>query len=473
MRALIRGVALSAALAFPASAVAQLLSPNPTVLTVRTDGSLNPEPSGVVFFSAMTPDARFLVIAARSADLIGPGAPGAGSPLNQWILIDRTSGEKRVISVNAQGAGQATPPLQEPWTSGHAVSISDDANRIVFNSIATNLDPAATTLTNRCYLWDRAVGHAVALDVDPLPGLQARPCGNITADGREVVALCSQPTPGVMGSGVCVRNIDTGEIQRLAPGRGAGVGFGYELYLKISADGSVVAFSGWQGTTAIGLTRVDRQTGTVTDVLPNPGTPPNVSISGDGRFLAFASSVYDHQTGITRTAVRRPPLAWPSRIIWDLQISRDGRFVAFRTSAGEFERPFSGLPFATGRILVYRIDLATDRLEMVSRVGLDGPIANQTHDGCENPPAFSCFFNRFSPRISGDGRFVVFQFPRANLAPSYPPGNEFAPQLFIKDMGPAAPLVEPVPVPLDRRSLLLGLGLMLLLIGALALNRRA
>jgi hypothetical protein len=426
----------------------------------------------VIFYSAMTPDARFLVIAARSETLIGPGAPGAESPLNQWILIDRTSGEKRVISVNAQGAGQATPPLQEPWNSGHAVSISDDANRIIFNSIATNLDPAATTLANRCYLWDRAVGHAVALDVDPLPGLQARPCGNITADGREVVALCSQPLANVTGFGVCVRNIDTGEIQRLAPGRGAALGHGYEVLAKISADGSTVAFGGWQGRTEVGVQRVDRATGEVVNVTNEAASPFSITMNHDGRLLLADERLYDHATGQLRTVIRRPPATFPSQRIYDAVLSRDGRFVAFRTSAGEFERPFSGLPFATGRILVYRIDLATDRLEMVSRVGLDGPIANQTHDGCENPPAFSCFFNRFSPRISGDGRFVVFQFPRANLAPSYPPGNEFAPQLFIKDMGPAAPLVEPVPVPLDRRALVIVLGVALLLVGSLVLGRR-
>jgi hypothetical protein len=469
MRALIGAWLVGTALACPASAVAQLLSPNPTVLSTRPDGTTSQIVSGLVF-SAMTPDARYIVLYGSSGELIGPTAPGGTLLSQQWMLFDRQTGDRRVVSVNAQGAGQILFP--QPTNSGFAVSISDDANRIVFNSTATNFDPPATSGVNRCYLWDRAVGHAVALDVDPLPGLQAWPCGNITADGREVVALCSQPVANVTGFGVCVRNIDTGEIQRLAPGRGTGLGFGYEVFLRISADGSTVAFSGWQGTTAVGLTRVDRLTGTVTDVLPNAGTPPNISISGDGRFLAFASSVYDHQTGITRTAVRRPPFEWPTRTIWDLQISRDGRFVAFRTSAGEFERPFSGLPFATGRILVYRIDLATDRLEMVSRVGLDGPIANQTHDPCENPQVFSCFFNRFSPRISGDGRFVVFQFPRANLAPSYPPGNEFATQLFIKDMGPAAPLVEPVAVPLDRRSLLLVLGLALLLTGSLVLGRR-
>jgi hypothetical protein len=146
--------------------------------------------------------------------------------------------------------------------------------------------------------------------------------------------------------------------------------------------------------------------------------------------------------------------------------------AAFRTSAPEFERPFTGLPFGTGRIQVYRLDLATDRLDLVSRVGLDGPIADRSHDPCENPGVLGCYFNRFSPRISGDGRFVSFAFPRANLAPSYPAGSESAPQLFIKDMGPAAPLVNAVPVPLDRRTLILFLGALLLVIGSVVLWRR-
>jgi hypothetical protein len=272
--------------------------------------------------------------------------------------------------------------------------------------------------------------------------------------------------------GVCVRDIDAGTIQRLAPGRGAGFGIPTELRLRISADGSTVAFSGWQGFTPVGLTRVDRSTGLITDVIPVPGAPPNISLSGDGRFLAFASSLYDHQTGVTRTAITRPPFAFPTSVIWDLSISRDGRFAAFRTSAAEFERPFTGLPFGRGLIQVYRLDLATDRLDLVSRVGLDGPIADRSHDPCENLGVLGCYFNRFSPRISGDGRFVSFAFPRANLAPSYPAGSESAPQLFIKDMGPAAPLVNAVPVPLDRRTLILFLGALLLVIGSVVLWRR-
>ena len=469
MRALIGTLLLGTALALPASAVAQLLSPNPMVLTTRPDGTLAQQIGGVAF-SAMSPDARQVVVGGPSGELVGPGAPGANSGSQQWVLIDRMTGDKRVISVNPQGVGQILFP--EPATSGFAISISDDANRIIFNSTATNLDPAATTGARHCYLWDRAVGHAVAVDVDPLPGLQARPCGNITADGREVVALCSQPVAGVTGFGVCVRNLDTGVIERLAPGRGAGLGFSYEARTKISADGSTVAFGGWQGSTEIGVQRVDRATGEVVNVTNEAASPFSISLSADGRLLLADSRLYDHATGQLRTVIRRPPATFPSRLIFDAVLSRDGRFAAFRTSASEFERPFTGLPFGTGRIQVYRLDLATDRLELVSRLGLDGPIADQSHDPCENPMVLGCFFNRFSPRISGDGRFVVFQFPRANLAPSFPAGDVFAPQLFIKDMGPAAPLANAVPVPLDRRWLTLGLGLSLLLIGGIALVRR-
>jgi hypothetical protein len=468
VRALIGTLLLGTALAFPASAVAQLLSPNPTVLTLRLDGTLAERISGLAF-SAMTPDTSHIVLLAPSGELMGPAAPGATSLSQQWILLNRVTGDRRVISINSVGAGQELFP--ESVVSGVTISISDDANRIVFNSTATNLDPAATSGANRCYLWDRAVGHAVVVDVDPLPGLQARPCGNITADGREVVALCSQPVPGVMGFGVCVRNLETGVIERLAPGRGAAVSNGYEMKLDISADGSAVLFSGWDGSTPRGLTRVDRNTGEVFDVLAGAGSPSNVSVSGDGRYVAFNIGVYDHVTGIRRS-VARPPFATPTNIIYDLHVSRDGRFLAFRTAAVEFERAITGLPTASGRELVYRLDLATDRLEMVSRNGLNGEIANLSHNTCVFPDPFGCIPNRFSPRLSADGRLVVFQFPRANLAPSYPPGSVFEEQLFIKDMGPAAPLANPVPVPLDRRTLILGLGALLLVFGSVALWRR-
>jgi hypothetical protein len=472
VRALIGTLLLGTALAFPASAVAQLLNPNPTVVSTGPNGEPVPGLSALIR-SAMTPDGRFVVVLGRSAELVGSTAPGAGLPTGQLVLIDRLTNDRRVISINPQGVGQVIPSTPFPAIDGHSLSISDDGNRVIFNTTATNLDPAAPSGAQRCYLWDRAVGHAVALDVDPLPGLQARLCGDLTANGREVVAHCSQPDANTMGMGVCVRDIDAGTIERLAPGRGAGFGIPSELRLRVSADGSTVAFSGWQGFTPVGLTRVDRSTGAVTAVIPGPGAPPNISLSRDGRFLAFASSVYDHQTGITRTAITRPQFAFPTSVIWDLSISRDGRFATFRTSAAEFERPFTGLPFGRGLIQVYRLDLATDRLDLVSRVGLDGPIADRSHDPCENPMVLNCYSNRFSPRISGDGRFVSFAFPRANLAPSYPAGSESAPQLFIKDMGPAAPLANPVPVPLDRRWLILGLGVLLLVIGSFALWRRS
>lgn len=461
MRTLIAPLLMAVMLALPASVTAQLLSPNPTVLSTRADGS--PGQSSGFFFSAMSADARYVVVLAIADDLIGPGVSGSPITSQQFLRIDRQTGERRVVSVNAQGEGQAQFPVLA--ITGFAISLSDDGRRVIFNSTAMNFEPPNPGGSMRCYLWDQAVGHAVAVDMDPNPGVQARPCGNITADGREVVGLCSQTVPNTTGFGVCVRNLDTGIIERLAIGRGAGVGTPFEALTKISADGSVVAFGGWQGRQEIGLQRVDRSTGEIVNVTNVAASPLAVSLSHDGRFLLADALLYDHVTGQLRTVIRYPPFAFASRGIYDAGLSQDGRFVSFRTSAAEFERPFTGLPFSSGRTHVYRLDLATNRLDLISRLGLDGPIANGTHDFCEVPSVFACEPNRLSPRISGDGRYVVFQFQRVNLAPTYAATDPQGAQLFIKDLGPATPLIGPREVPLDRRWMIGFLGLALLLAG--------
>lgn len=452
MRSLIRSAFLVGALAFSASAFSQVLNPNPTVLSLSPDGAPTPS-TGSPYWSTISADGRWVVLGGEARALLGNGAP-PDPGLGQFILLDRQTGQKRLVSVNAQGQGQDRTIDPNGNQSGNAISVSDDGRRVIFNSRATNLAPGLNSGALRCYLWDRAVGHVVAVDIDPNPGIGAFPCGNITADGSEVVGLCSQPVSGTTGFGVCVRDLDSGAIQRLAPGRGATIGSLYGISLQISADASTVAFAGWAGSMNSGLMRLDRATGIVTTVFPF--SPISFSISGDGRYLAFASSVYDHATGMLSSPIRRPPFAFPSMPLYDISISRDGRFAAFRTSAGEFETLFSGQLFPSGRSLVYRFDFSTNRIEMVSRLGLDGQIADGSHDPCDQPFVISCFFNRLSPRISGDGRLVVFQFPRSNLAPSYPAGDPDARQLFIKDMGPPTAVFQAIPVTLiDRRPLAL------------------
>ncbi len=460
MRTLIRIVGVGAALALAAGASAQWLEPNPAILVPRWDGDFDAPTIPEITFTAITPDLRYLVVSGNPSNLLGPASPPAVDGALQYYLIDRKTNERRAISIGASGFLQnlGSPNALPAWT----ISISDDGGRVVFNSNATNLDPAATTGATRCYLWDRSVGYAVALDVDPQPGVQGV-CGNITGDGRQVVALCSQPVIGVMGWGVCVRNVDSGEIERLAPGRGAALGQPHEsASFRISPDGSVVAFGGWQGTTAVGVQRVDLATGVVENVTNEAEMPLTMHFSGDGRFLLIGSRLYDHATRQLRTVIRRSPLSFPSRPVYDAVISRDGRFVAFRTSAGEFEREITGQLFPSGNIHVYRLDLASDRLDLVSRVGLNGPLAWGGHDGCEQPLIVACALNRFSPRISADGRHVIFTFRRLNLAPSYPPGAPSIFQLFIKDLGQPPPLPEPVPVSIDRSWLWLLAGLLLL-----------
>lgn len=453
--ALIRGLLLLLGIAVSAGARAQLLEPNPSILSLALDGT--PTTTGADWTMAMTPDARYIAFAASAPQMLGPAAPPGHN--GQWILLDRQTGQKLAFSVNAAGQGQVFA-FNAVVNNGYGISISDDGNRIIYNSGAINLHPGATTPVMRCYLWDRAVGHAVLVDVDPAPGIQAGLCGNLTADGRFVVTQCRQPVAGVIGFGVCVRNLDTGEVERLAPGRGMGAASSdSEVNFAISADGSTVAFSGWQGTTNVGVQRVDRASGTVTNVTNVPGAPLRTTLSGDGRWLMLDSQLYDHQTGTLTRVIRRPPWPFASDEIRDTTISRDGRFVVFSTRAWEFQMPITGWTFSSGSP-VYRLDLRTDRLDYVSRVGLDGAFATP-----DRAPVGR------GPRPSADGRYVIFQFPRLNLGPGYPPSDPEVRHLFLKDLGPAAPLFEPVPVPVPRHGLIALIGLIMVL-GMLAAFRR-
>lgn len=453
--ALIRGVLLLMGLAIPAGAGAQLLQPNPGMLSLALDGT--PTTTGAGWTMAMTPDARYIAFQASAPQMLGPAAPPGHE--GQWILLDRQTGQKLVFSVNAAAQGQVFA-VNAVVNTGYGVSISDDANRIIFNSGAINLHPGATTPEMRCYLWDRAVGHAVLVDVDPAPGIEAGLCGNLTADGRFVVTQCRQPVAGVIGFGVCVRNLDTGEIERLAPGRGMSAARSdSEVNFAISADGSTVAFSGWHGTTNVGVQRVDRASGKVTNVTNVPGAPLRTTLSGDGRWVMLDSQLYDHQTGTLTRVIRRPPWPFASAEIRDTTISRDGRFVVFSTRASEFQMPITGWTFSSGSP-IYRLDLWTDRLDYVSRVGLDGAFATP-----DRAPVGR------GPELSADGRYIIFQFPRLNLGPGYPPSDPEMPQLFMKDLGPAAPLFEPVPVPMTRNALIVLLALTMALGSFVAFRR--
>src|SRR5262249_8710374 len=127
-----------------------------------------------------------------------------------------------------------------------------------------------------------------------------------------------------------------------------------------------------------GIRVFDRLTGTTSEI----GRGDLPSISGDGRFVAFAHgwSLYDREAGGIQFLNGPPGAAVPS-------ISADGRFVARRVA----EAPF-------GKLYLY--DVESGSLTPIAPPDLSGPALYGL------------------PSISADGRFVAFAVTNGSGASS-------------------------------------------------------
>jgi Tol biopolymer transport system component len=139
-------------------------------------------------------------------------------------------------------------------------------------------------------------------------------------------------------------------------------------------------------------------------------------ISSDGRFIAFQSDVdglvpgdangaedlfvRDWQSGKTELVSVTPNGAVSTGYSRSPAISGDGRFIAFASSATDL-LPADVAPGSGGSMQVFVRDRQTGRTELVS-VSPTGEAADSSAD---------------RPAISGDGRFVAFVSSADNLAP--------------------------------------------------------
>jgi Tol biopolymer transport system component len=211
-------------------------------------------------------------------------------------------------------------------------------------------------------------------------GSQAR----ISADGRQV-GFISAAADLVLGDtnariDVFVRDLDTGTIDRVSRGSSGAQANGDSDELSISADGRYVAFC----SEATNL--VSGDTNGFTDVF-----------------------VRDRATGQTERASVSPSGAQGDNFSWQASISADGRYVTFSSTATNLVAGDGN-----GDFDVFVYDRDTRQTERVS-VNSSGEQANE---GASNPS------------ISADGRFVTFESRADNLVPNDTNGNT---DVFVHD----------------------------------------
>jgi Tol biopolymer transport system component len=301
-------------------------------------------------------DGRLVAFQSFATTLV----PGDSNLVGDIFVFDRQTGTIQRVSVSSAG-DQADGQSFEP-------SISGDGRYVAFGSDATNLVPGDTNGASDIFVFDCQTGTIERISVDgagnEANGVSFAP--SISGDGRYVAfgSLAANLVPGDTNGWVDIFVFDrqTQAIERVSVTAAGGQTNGISGAPSISNDGRYVAFESFatnlvpgdgNGTSDIFV--FDRQAGTIQRVSVTDagneadGESRDPSISGDGRYVAFASDaanlvpgdgngagdvfVFDRQAGsIERVSVTgaggqaNAPSFEPS-------INDDGRFVAFQSQA--------------------------------------------------------------------------------------------------------------------------------------------
>ncbi len=267
---------------------------------------------------------------------------------------------------------------------------------------------------------------------------------SLSADGRYVafVSAASDLLPGDMAgfADIYLQNRQTGLHQRVTILAGGMEPNGHSLYPAISDDGQIIAFTseatnlvasgdtnGMQDVFVVDLsTGVFERISVHSDGTEANGTSYAPSISGDGRYVTFASDATNLVTGDTNDVrdvfVYDRQFKTTTRVSVDgtgnqvtgasdePQISDDGHFVVFWSGAEDL------VPGDTnGFYDVFVHELTTGTIERVS----------VARDGSQIDGGVSYF-----PAISGDGRYIAFVTTAYDVVPG---DFNAVPDVFVRD----------------------------------------
>ncbi len=410
-------------------------------VSVATGGAQGNSSHTAFQFCSISAGGRFVAFQSDADNLVAGDTNG----VQDVFLRDRRSGTTERVSLDSAGT--------QGNYSSYYPSISTDGRFVAFASGATNLVPGDTNGAQDVFVRDRQTGTTERVSVDSA-GAQGN--GNslgasISADGR-FVAFGSAASNLIAGDtngyeDIFVRDRQSGTTERVSVATdgtqgNANSGDIPALAPSISADGRFVAFQSAASNLVAGDTNGrldifvrDRRSGTTERVsVATDGTQGNdnsgdwgLSISADGRFVAFISSatnlvsgdtnanndvfVHDRQSGTTErasVATDGTQANFYSRLP---SISADGRFVAFRGTASNL---VAGDTNGWPDVFVRDRQSGTTELASLSTGGAQG----------NDSSLYSS--------ISADGRFVAFDSTASNLVPGDTNAGD---DVFVRDRG--------------------------------------
>lgn len=351
------------------------------------------QPNGSSDSPAISADGRFVAFISLASNLV-PGDPGCVATAfacTRVFVRDRLLGATERVSPGLQGAA--------PDGYSEDPSISADGRFIAFSSMATNLVTGDTNEAKDIFVRDRLAGTTERVSVSS-DGAQANaryPSTQstypaISANGRYVAFMSSASNLVASDTNqtwdVFVRDRLAGTTERVSVSSDGGQADYASDYVAISADGRYVAFRSIASNLVPGKRTYlwdvyvhDRITGTTELVSVGArGEDANfyslgVSISGDGRYVAFSSLasnlvagdtndcpitsahfscpdvfVRDRLQGTTERVSVRSDGGQADHESNDAAISADGRYVAFWSDAPNLLSGNSGSVFVRDRV---------------------------------------------------------------------------------------------------------------------------
>ncbi len=349
---------------------------------------------------------------ASAATNLGAGDPHARS---QVYVADLRRSLLTMASTSGVGAGGGNGASSAAGEGSlRRPALAQDGIAVAFTSTATDLVATDTTATSDAIVRRVRVSQAV-------PAHTLREMSTIGMDGRNT-GQQRRAGGNLTGEGITDTAVS-------ADGRWVAFQAGRDRY---AGDPLPPAAAGNDTVTYVR----DRLTGEVesvsraTDSGGRPGalmaTLCNgdlaVSLSADGRYVTFCSGphVYrrDRTLGVTEM-IDRVGATVASGTSGQVDISGDGRYVAFASTAGNLD---ANTPY-TGLVKLFRRDMQTGTVVRVDLRDGETSDAGFSNQGPRNA----------KPSITDDGRYVVFESASFDLvagtgiSPGYP-------QAFLRDL---------------------------------------
>lgn len=285
------------------------------LVTTALDGTSS---NGWVGAPAMVPDGRYLAFYAWASNLV----PGDTNAVQDLFFYDRDTAALSRLSVAADG-GQANDRTGDS-RGDSAPALSADGRYVAFHSAASNLTPGDDNHRTDVFVYDRQTLSMTLISHGPDDVTNNSVTGNSVGGNGD----SSHPAMSVDGRYVVFASRATNLDPSVPTRQGQSE---TQIYLHDRDDDSTVLIS--RGP----------------DGRPGDGESSTPTISGDGRYIAYASEatnlvagdtnqvadifLHDRATGVTRRVSVSSAGIQANRPAWLPQISLDGRHILFNAAA--------------------------------------------------------------------------------------------------------------------------------------------